>query len=57
MYMCSGLSNDGLQGLVTLLKYLTTKANSYWEKKNNEKSNLYSAYDAKISQNFFIVLG
>ena len=31
MYMCSALNNDGPQGLVTLLKYLTTKANNYWK--------------------------
>ena len=48
--MCSTLNNNGLQGLVTLLKYLTTKANNYWKKK---KGNLYSAYDAKISENVF----
>ena len=31
MYMCSTLNNDGPQGLVTLLEYLTTKANNYWK--------------------------
>ena len=31
MFMCSALNNDGPQGLVTLLKYLTTKANNYWK--------------------------
>ena len=36
--MCSALNNDGLQGLVTLLKYLTTKANNY-EKNKNQKKN------------------
>ena len=29
--MCSALDNDGLQGLMTLLNYLTTKANNYWK--------------------------
>ena len=31
MYMCCALNNDGPQGLVTLLKYLTTKASNYWK--------------------------
>ena len=29
--MCSALNIDGVQGLVALLKYLTTKANNYFK--------------------------
>ena len=41
---------------VTLLKYLTTKANIYCE--TIPKTVIYIPHnDAKISENFFIVLG
>ena len=38
-------------------KIFDNKGQSLLKKKNNKKRNLYSAYDAKISKNFFIALG